>query len=80
VAFRLAPPGAASGTLDRINRELLARVNAGGRVYLTATTLRDGFAIRICVLSFRTHQDRMQEALDAVRAAAASLFRGRELP
>ena len=71
VAFRLAPPGVVPDALDGINRELLDRVNAGGRVFLTATTLRGRFAIRICVLSFRTHQDRMHEAVDAIRAAVA---------
>jgi len=28
------------------------------------------FAIRICVLSFRTHRDRMEQALEDIRAAA----------
>ena len=80
VAFRLAPPGAPPEELDGMNRELLDRVNAGGRVYLTATTLRGRFAIRICVLSFRTHEDRMHEAVEAIRAAADGLRETRRLP
>ena len=32
--------------------------------------LRGRFAIRICVLSFRTHRDRMDEGLEDIREAA----------
>ena len=71
VAFRLHPEGLAESQLDRVNRDLLARINARRRVYLTGTLLRGRFAIRICVLSFRTHRDRMEQALEDVRAAVA---------
>ncbi len=70
VAFRLHPPGAGEAELDELNREFLDRINARRRVYLTATRLRGRFAIRICVLSFRTHRDRMEQALEDIRAAA----------
>jgi aromatic-L-amino-acid/L-tryptophan decarboxylase len=73
VAFRLAPPGVENARLNELNRELLARVNAGGRVFLTATMLGDRYAIRICVLSFRTHEDRMQEAIEAIRHAGRGI-------
>ena len=74
-AFRLHPPGLEGAALDALNRELLARVNARGRVHLTATTLDGGFVLRACVLSFRTHRDRIDAALDDLRAAAAELTR-----
>src|SRR5579862_2321142 len=83
LAFRLAPAtlagvaGAAGAAGDqhldrvnRLNRDWLARVNARRRVYLTGTMLGDRYALRICVLSFRTHRDRMEQALDDLRAAA----------
>ncbi len=72
VAFRLSRPGLAEPALEALNRDLLARVNARKRVYLTGTMLRGRFAIRICVLSFRTHRDRVEEALEDIRAAARS--------
>ena len=75
VAFRLRPPDAPEDQLDRLNRDLLERINAKRRVYLTATRLRGRFAIRICVLSFRTHRDRMEMALEDIRASAASVGR-----
>jgi aromatic-L-amino-acid decarboxylase len=71
LAFRLAPAGLDGAGLDRLNRELLDRINAKRRIFLTGTTLRHRFAIRICVLSFRTHRDRMDQGLEDLREAAA---------
>ena len=73
VAFRLARAGATGEELDALNRELMRRVNARRRVYLTGTLLRGRFAVRICVLSFRTHRDRLDEGLEHIRSAAAEL-------
>ncbi len=70
VAFRLAPPGRSEAELDALNHAYLDRINAPRRVFLTGTRLSGRFAIRICVLSFRTHRDRMEEALEDIRAAA----------
>jgi aromatic-L-amino-acid decarboxylase len=84
-AFRLAPPWLSGGErLDRLNQDWLARTNARQRVHLTGTRLGDrgagaesgsprdepSFALRICVLSFRTHRDRMEQAIADLRAAA----------
>jgi aromatic-L-amino-acid decarboxylase len=69
VAFRLTRPGLDEPALNALNRDLMNRVNAKKRVYLTGTLLNGRFAIRICVLSFRTHLDRMQEGLEDIRAA-----------
>ena len=75
LAFRFAPEDVSGPALEALNRRLLAAVNARGRVHLTATTAKGAFVLRICVLSFRTHFDRMQAALEdiatAARAAAA---------
>ncbi len=66
VSFRL------KGT-NGVNKELLDRVNARKRVMLTPTVIDGQFIIRICVVSFRTHMDRMRMALDDIRAAVAEL-------
>ena len=55
--------------LNRLNRRLLEAINARKRVYLTGTSLDGVFVLRICVLSFRTHMDRMEAALEDIRAA-----------
>ncbi|MGZ6971206.1 MAG: hypothetical protein ACXVID_06055 [Thermoanaerobaculia bacterium] len=68
-AFRLTPPGASVDEANRLNRDVMDRVNARQRVLLTGTLLGDDFAIRMCILSFRTHADRIQMALEDLRAA-----------
>jgi aromatic-L-amino-acid decarboxylase len=73
-AFRLAPPGASAEEANRLNRELMARVNARQKVLLTGTLLGGIFALRMCILSFRTHADRVRMALDDIRTAAAGLM------
>ena len=68
-------PGASLEEANRLTRELMARVNARQRVLLTSTLLGDAFAVRMCILSFRTHADRIRMALDDLREAAAALSR-----
>jgi hypothetical protein len=52
----------------------MAGINARGRVWLSSTLLDtdDGpaFTLRACVLSFRTHEDRVQAFLEDAAAAA----------
>ena len=69
-AFRLIVPGADT---NEINRDLIARINAKKRVMLTPTVFRGQFLIRICVVSLRTHRDRMEMLIEDVRAAVAEL-------
>ncbi len=73
VAFRLTLPGLDAEETNRVNRELLQRINARRRVYLTGTTVSGTFILRICVLSFRTHIERMEQGMEDIRAAVAAL-------
>lgn len=72
-AFRLEPAGYSPEELNALNRELISHINAKQNVYLTGTTLRGDFALRICVLSFRTHMDRMELCLADIRESIAVL-------
>jgi aromatic-L-amino-acid decarboxylase len=76
LAFRLAPAGVPAEELDDLNRRFIDRVNARQRVFLTGTRLRGRFALRICVLSFRTHRDRMEQALEDIEAARRDVVGG----
>jgi aromatic-L-amino-acid/L-tryptophan decarboxylase len=68
VPFRLA------GEPDRArNEELLRRINAGKRVFLSSTLVRGEYTIRACIVSHRTHADRVDECVEIVRKAAAEL-------
>jgi len=70
VAFRGRPP---RGDPDAFSAELMRRVNARGRVFLSSTVVGGRFVVRLCVLSFRTHQDRVREAVEAISAEARVL-------
>ncbi len=70
VAFRLASH---SSDVNALNRRLIDKINARKRVMLTGTMLGTDFVIRICVVSHRTHMDRMQMCIDDIRAAVAEL-------
>jgi len=72
-AFRLVRGGAAPAALDALNRRWLAAVNGRQRVHLSGTVLNGRFVLRMCVLSFRTHRDRVQQAVEDLRAEAALL-------
>ncbi|MFQ5528398.1 MAG: pyridoxal phosphate-dependent decarboxylase family protein [Thermoanaerobaculia bacterium] len=67
IAFRLEPSGLDVEQANRLNRELIDRVNARQRVFLTGTVLDGRFVLRICVLNFRTHLDRMKMCLEDIR-------------
>jgi len=54
-------------TID--NRELLRRINAQKRVMLTPGVVGGEFVIRICIVSHRTHRDRVEMCLEDIRAA-----------
>jgi aromatic-L-amino-acid decarboxylase len=58
---------------DAANRRLLAAINASKRVFLSSTVLEGRFTLRACILSHRTHRDRIDECVEIVRAAAADI-------
>ena len=55
---------------DETTRRVLRAVNERQRVFLTGATLPDGrFVGRVCVLSFRTHQQHIDALLEDLEAA-----------
>ena len=76
LAFRLAPNGVAETELNQLNRDLLDRINGRKRVFLTETVLDGRFVIRICILNFRTHRDRLQMCMDDIQSAAREVTAG----
>jgi aromatic-L-amino-acid decarboxylase len=65
VAFR--PRGGSDDDAQR----LLDRINDSGRMWLSAAPVRGQLHLRICILSHRTRPDRIDEALDLIRAACS---------
>ena len=68
VSFRLLddPDGEAT-------HRLMQSINKRKNVYLTGTLVDGQFAIRICVLSFRTHHDRMELCANDIREAVSEV-------
>ena len=58
LAFRVAPRKVDAGDLDALNRRIIEAINRRGRVHLSASCVHGCYAIRICVLCFRAHQER----------------------
>ncbi|MFJ9614988.1 pyridoxal phosphate-dependent decarboxylase family protein [Streptomyces noursei] len=71
VPFRYLPE---RGDPDAFNRRLLARINDSKRVFLSSTLLDGHFIIRACIVSHRTHRDRVEEAVRIIRSAVQDLL------
>ena len=74
LTFRLHPNGQEEAELTELNIKLRDRINAKQRVFLTPTTLEGRYVIRICVLNFRTHIDRMEMCLEDVRTSVQEVL------
>jgi aromatic-L-amino-acid decarboxylase len=58
---------------DEANQRLLAGINASKRVFLSSTVLDGRFTLRACILSHRTHRDRIDECIEIARRAAVDV-------
>lgn len=67
LAFRLEPDGFSLQQLNQLNQDWIDAVNRCGNVYLTGTWLDGKFTLRICVLCFRTHRDRIEQMMNDLR-------------
>jgi glutamate/tyrosine decarboxylase-like PLP-dependent enzyme len=70
VTFRYRPHAKDS---DAINRRLLEAVHRDGRVFITSTLVDGAFTLRLAVLNFRTHRDRIDYLLELLQREAAKL-------
>jgi aromatic-L-amino-acid decarboxylase len=73
-AFHLGWPGATRAQENEATQELLRRVVARQRVMITGCTVDGRFLARVCVLSFRTHADRMDMAVQDIAEEAAAVL------
>jgi aromatic-L-amino-acid decarboxylase len=59
--------------LDRLNSEVVERINASGRVYLTQTKLRGRTVMRIGLGNVLTTEQHLQKAWEIVRETATKV-------
>lgn len=64
-----------SGNADDFNRRLLVAINETGRLFLSGTTIKGRYTIRVCILCFRTHRRHVEAAFELIRSVAQSLDR-----
>jgi aromatic-L-amino-acid/L-tryptophan decarboxylase len=70
--FRYRPPGTPDGPeLDWLNERIMLALQEDGSSYLSNATIRGRFALRGCVLNYRTTRADMETLLHDVRRAAA---------
>jgi glutamate/tyrosine decarboxylase-like PLP-dependent enzyme len=69
-AFRYRP---ATGDVDAFNERLTKHLQDEGRVFLSSTRIYGRLHLRAAILSFRTHLEHVDEAIDALQHAARAL-------
>ncbi len=70
IAFRYRPK---KGDVEEFSRKLLAYIVKSKKLFLSSTLLNGKFVIRVCILSFRTHQAEVEQAFEIIRKAAKKL-------
>jgi len=60
-------------SLDELNTRVMLSVQRGGKAYLSNATVRGQFALRICIVNFRTTRADIDETLNIIRAAAQAV-------
>ncbi len=67
VCFRYRGTGpVGEADLDALNRRLLGRLQTGGEAFLSGTVLRDRFALRACIVNFRSMPADIDALVEAV--------------
>ncbi len=72
VCFRAHPPGVEDEQrLDALNARVLQQLNDTGTAMMSSTRLRGRYALRFCIMNWRTGADDVARILDAVERACA---------
>jgi aromatic-L-amino-acid/L-tryptophan decarboxylase len=61
--------------LNALNGELLARLQSAGKVYLSNAVIGGRFALRACIVNFRTSRDDIRAVIDEVVSIGRELAR-----
>jgi glutamate/tyrosine decarboxylase-like PLP-dependent enzyme len=63
VAFRYLPK---NGEVDEFNERLMSHIQQEGRVMMSGTRIDGSYRLRCAILSFRSHLEHVDDAIDAV--------------
>jgi len=73
VCFRYKPEGVAEETLNKLNETLNHKLNDGGRIYLTHTTLDGKYTLRMVTAQTNVTEDHVKRAWELIQQEALSL-------
>ena len=73
VTFRFVPE---TEDADTFNRALVKAIAADGRVFLASTAIDDKFVIRMAILTYHSHLEDVDLALQVIRECAATILAG----
>lgn len=59
---------------NEATRAILDEINASGRIMLSSTVIDGRFVIRPCIVSHRTHRDRIDEAIEIIGEATRKVL------
>ena len=72
VVFRYAPKGASEAALNDLNRVIVDAVNRTRETFISHTTVRGAYAIRVSIGNLRTGQANVSRAWELVKKAAST--------
>ncbi len=76
VCFRYVGNGKLSEVeLNRLNQEILRRINERGRVYLSNATMHSKFCLRACIVNHRTIEADVEAVLSEALSSANEVQR-----
>ncbi|MCP4725200.1 MAG: amino acid decarboxylase [bacterium] len=72
ICFRYNPGGSISDEeeLEKINNELMLKINSTGKLYLSHTKLNGKFIIRFAIGNIKTNEDHIKKAWELIRSTA----------
>lgn len=76
VVFRFAPGGVLPEEQDRINQEIMDRMNESGEFFLSHTILRGRFCLRVALGNLRTRWEHLERCRELLEVSAGSVREG----
>lgn len=73
VCFRYAPKNLDEKEIEKVNQQLIAEIEADGRIFLTGTRLHGKTALRVCIINPRTTREDVEFILEVARDIGGKL-------
>jgi glutamate/tyrosine decarboxylase-like PLP-dependent enzyme len=71
--FRFHPDGVEGEELDKLNQELVERLQHMGEVFISNAVIDGSYFLRACFVNFRTTEDDVRALIEVVKRTGAEL-------